>query len=84
MSGFRKFRATLQRRRRSIEALEMMHWPSARQAEKGAAPVAGLPRSPSEGDRDASPLDFSPSLEAQQIGPAPIAWLRPRKPDLNH
>ena len=83
MSGFRKFRSTLHRRRRSIEAVELGFLGAGPAADDGqlAADLAGtasglggpLP------DSESAPLDFSPSEEALEIGPAPIAWMKPKK-----
>jgi hypothetical protein len=88
MSGFRKFRSSLHRRRRTIEAAELGHLQVAPRTITGLAPAQGGPR---EGllrgqgnEADAAPLEFSPSREAREIGPAPIAWLRGRKAGLDH
>jgi hypothetical protein len=82
MSGFRKFRSTLHRRRRSIEAAELGYL-VAGGAEEGAprpdavTAAAGHLQPPAE--PEAVPLDFSPSREAQEIGPNPIAWLKSKR-----
>jgi hypothetical protein len=83
MSGFRKFRSTLHRRRRSIEAVELGFLGSAPASDEaplgtdlaGVVPALGGPVP----DSESVPLDFSPSEEAMEIGPAPIAWMKPRK-----
>jgi hypothetical protein len=80
MSGFRRFRSTLHRRRRSIEAVELGYLTT------GAAPtLAGTSEGPGAiteeqlADAEGGPLEFSPSLEAREIGPSPIAWTRPKR-----
>ena len=78
MSGFRKFRTTLQRRRRS-EMLELGHLRPGTAPGLGAV-AASLPRAETE----STPLEFSPSIEAKEIGPRPIAWLKPNKPETDH
>jgi len=77
MSGFRKFRSSLHRRRRSIEAVELGYLMTGRPKDAWgrtdvAAPAAG-------GEGETAPLEFSPSLEAREIGPNPIAWLKPKR-----
>ena len=78
MSGFRKFRTTLQRRRRS-EMLELGHLRPGTSPGLGAV-AAILPRAETE----STPLEFSPSNEAKEIGPRPIAWLKPVKAETDH
>lgn len=87
MSGFRKFRTTLHRRRRTIEATELGYLkagtaPAVRYGEVVAAPPHPVGRSGH--DPETTPLEFSPSREAVEIGPAPIAWFRARKPQIDH
>jgi len=83
MSGFRKFRSSLHRRRRLLEAVELGFLAPGELPEGGAqapfrlANVAAPPRH----EPDAPPLEFSPSAEALEIGPNPIAWLKPRRPE---
>ena len=83
MSGFRKFRSTLHRRRRSIEAVELGFLGSGNVSDEGvhgADLVAGASALGSAvSEPDSAPLDVSPSEEAMEIGPAPIAWMKPRK-----
>src|SRR5881628_779855 len=67
MSGFRKFRSTLHRRRRTIEAVELGYLVTGNAPEGAARPdataaAAGPPRPFSESE--AMPLDFSPSRKA--------------------
>ena len=84
MSGFRKFRTTLHRRRRSIEAAELGHLitghaPDPARRTDAASPSLGDARGALE--TETTPLDFSPSVEAREIGPSPIAgWVRPKRP----
>jgi len=86
MSGFRKFRSSLHRRRRSIEAelgfFLTNHPQDTRAAGEAAATSSDQPMA--GGEAEAAPLGFSPSLEARGIGPAPIAWLRPKRPDTDN
>ena len=83
MSGFRKFRSTLHRRRRSIEAVELGFL-------AGGSPQDGIGLAAEDldgpsavhqefSDPETAPLDFSPSEEALEIGPAPIAWMKPKR-----
>ena len=82
MSGFRKFRTSLHRRRRWTEAAELGFF----MTDNPPEPQAGAERSthppgePRPADPEASPLEFSPSLEAREIGPNPIAWMKPKRP----
>ena len=84
MSGFRKFRSSLHRRRRSLEAVELGF------LTPGASPEASLGASiptsplPARLEGDASPLEFSPSAEAREIGPAPIAWVKSKRPETDN
>ena len=87
MSGFRKFRSTLHRRRRTIEAVELGYLVTGNAPEGAARPdaiaaAAGHPGPFS--DSEAVPLDFSPSREAREIGPNPIAWLKPKRSETNN
>jgi hypothetical protein len=82
MSGFRKFRSSLHRRRRSLEAVELGFLTPGATSEGGhAAPLPATPLAapPRPLEPDAPPLEFSPSAEAREIGPAPIAWVKPRR-----
>jgi len=86
MSGFRKFRSTLHRRRRSLEAVELGYLATQDISEQGAArslPVTQVVVS-AVPDPDTRPLDFSPSVEAREIGPSPIAWLKSRRPETDN
>jgi hypothetical protein len=85
MSGFRKFRTTLTRRRKA-ELLELGYLrpgePLGRGATAAPRVLAGVAvAAPTEGD---PLLGMPPSLEAQEIGPPPIAWLRTRKAEADH
>ena len=87
MSGFRKFRTTLHRRRRSIEATELGYLPGAPAPVTGTAAAGAAPAGTGVrhgADSQTTPLEFSPSREAIEIGPAPIAWLRARKTQIDH
>ena len=88
MSGFRRFRSTLHRRRRSIEAVELGHLQPSPGSITGLVPAQGAAKDAllrgQGNEADTAPLEFSPSREAREIGPAPIAWLRARKPGLDH
>ena len=76
MSGFRKFRSSVHRRRRTIEAVELGHLvPGGEETAKASGEVEGKAK---------EPLTFSASREAAEIGPAPIAFVRPRKPEVDH
>lgn len=85
MSGFRKFRTTQQRRRKA-ELLELGH------LRPGGAPggFSALAQRPATGmavqdpPEAEIPADFSPSAEAQEIGPPPIAWLKTRRVAIDH
>jgi len=81
MSGFRKFRSSLHRRRRSLEAVELGFLGSGTGEATGISGslASSTPQRRTEGD--APPLEFSPSAEALEIGPNPSAWLKPRRPE---
>lgn len=85
MSGFRKFRTTQQRRRKA-ELLELGHLRPGG-APGGSSPLAqrslgGIAvQAPPETE---TPAEFSPSAEAQEIGPPPIAWLKTRRVEIDH
>jgi len=77
MSGFRKFRSSLHRRRRSLEAMELGFFTTESTDEAAPRPeVGGVAAAALRHEGDAHPLDFSPSAEAREIGPTPIAWLK--------
>ena len=82
MSGFRKFRSSLHRRRRSIEAelgFFLAGHPQDARARTETSTAPSEPRAVAE--PEAAPLEFSPSLEAREIGPTPIAWLKGKRPN---
>ena len=81
MSGFRKFRSSLHRRRRSLEAVELgFLTPSSIQGAGQAPPLRATPMTaPARVEPDAPPLEFSPSAEAREIGPTPIPWIKSRR-----
>lgn len=80
MSGFRKFRSSLHRRRRSLEAVELGFLTPGRAPEPPlGAPLHAVPAPGGHYEGEAPPLEFSPSVEAREIGPTPIAWLKPRR-----
>lgn len=89
MSGFRKFRTTLHRRRRSIEAVELGYLTTgaprepATRLEAASAAAGGEIAHALEGQAEgsAAPLEFSVSAEAREIGPNPIGWLKPKRPE---
>jgi hypothetical protein len=87
MSGFRKFRSSLHRRRRSLEAVELgfLGVPGATPEGDAAAPLrVSRVLAPVRHEPDAPPLEFSPSAEAREIGPNPIAWVKSRRPDTDN
>ena len=85
MSGFRKFRSSLHRRRRSLEAVELGFLAPHDLRPEGAAPIRTSPLAVATlPDPDGRPLEFSPSVEAREIGPAPIAWLKSRRPETDN
>jgi len=86
MSGFRKFRSTLHRRRRSLEAVELGYLTTqALSDERAAQPLrAARVALSTVPEPDSRPLDFSPSVEAREIGPPPIAWLKSRRPETDN
>ena len=77
MSGFRRFRSTLHRRRRSMMEFGYLGGPGGQTS--AVRPAAASVAVVVDGSPDAAPLDFSPSAEARMIGPAPIAWLSTRR-----
>ena len=87
MSGFRKFRTALHRRRRSIEAAELglITGPGAGPPAGDAEPAAaGRPEIAPGTDADTAPLEFSPSAEAVEIGPTPISWMKGKRLETDH
>lgn len=87
MSGFRKFRSSAQRRRRSVEAAELGYLPGQlrrKHAGASAAPGAEAPSSKEIFDAAGTPADFPASREAIEIGPPPIAWLKARKKETDN
>jgi len=89
MSGFRKFRSGLHRRRRSIEAVELGYLGGGlSKGLPGPGPVRGTPPAP-ESPRDVAESnlpqsDVPASREAIEIGPQPIAWLKPKRQDTDN
>jgi len=85
MSGFRKFRSTLHRRRRTLEAVELGFLATTDRTGEGAIAVrtAKAP-GPARPEPDSPPLEFSPSVESREIGPAPIGWLKSRRPETDN
>ena len=77
MSGFRKFRSTLHRRRRST--MEFGYLGGSSHQLGSARPAAASVAVVADGSPDAAPLDLSPSAEARMIGPAPIVWMSTRR-----
>lgn len=76
MSGFRKFRSNLHRRRRSIEAVELGYL-------TGPAAKEGTTEVPHSGSKVLD-AEVPASREALEIGPQPIAWLRPKRPETDN
>ena len=80
MSGFRRFRSTLHRRRRSIEAAELGYLATGPAQERaGKSEISITTSDELLADAEGAPLEFSPSVEAREIGPNPIAWTKPRR-----
>jgi len=81
MSGFRKFRSSLHRRRRSLEAVELGFLTPGSVPEAGRTPPLRVTPvvAPARLEPDAPPLEFSPSAEAREIGPTPIPWVKSRR-----
>ena len=80
MSGFRRFRSTLHRRRRSIEAAELGYLATGPAQDRvGKGEVSAATADEQLADGEAAPLEFSPSVEAREIGPNPIAWTKPKR-----
>src|SRR5436190_4212759 len=85
MSGFRKFRSSLHRRRRSIEAVELgFLTPSAAGESTAGAEVVSVKPMSHRFEPETTPLEFSPSAEAREIGPNPIGWLKSRRPETDN
>ena len=86
MSGFRKFRSNAQRRRRTIEAVELGHIPGSmlRSGPPESRPVPeedpGTPETPAT---RAAHQDLPADREAVEIGPQ-SGWFKNRKPDTDH
>jgi len=89
MSGFRKFRSTTQRRRRSVEAVELGYLSGPMTTLSPPPGQTGIgatsPRTPASVqdllDAGHAPtIEIPASQEAVAIGPAPIAWAKRRKP----
>jgi hypothetical protein len=78
MSGFRKFRTGLHRRRRSIEAVELglLSGAASRLAAEQPPPAHTSPPAPGS--------EMSAGREAIEIGPQPIAWLKPRRQEADN
>ena len=79
MSGFRKFRNNTQRRRRSIEAVELGHLAGSMQGGVLGGPAHGGPGHNPDETRELPDQAFPASREAVEIGPAPIAWLKTKR-----
>lgn len=90
MSGFRKFRTTLHRRRKSMEAelgsftSSLTRETAGRVEASGGSLGDGLQAAEGALEGSTAPLEFSVSAEAREIGPSPIVWMKPKRSETDN